>query len=132
MAKTKNFQLNCDYDHSGNPFDMEHKVKGFVTVSKKKILNFDVDFTSSLFDVFAYKKMKMNICGKGMQKSANESKFLAKNVSKYFKNIKDTDFKKTKIKNNECFTLKKNGSRKLRNRKKKKRSKRRKMEISFI
>ena len=92
---------------------MEHKVKGFVTVSKKKIISFDVDFTSTLFDIFDYKKMKMSICAKGIQQQAKEAKFLSKNLSKYFKDIKEKDFKKTKTKDNECFLLKKNANRKL-------------------
>lgn len=37
----------------------------------------DVDFTSSLWDVYAYKKLKMNLCGKGLNKVKDENKYLS-------------------------------------------------------
>lgn len=127
ISKEKKFNLNCTYDHDNNPFQMNHKVKGTVQVSKKTVADFKFDFTSSLFDPFAYKKMDFNLCGSQFSKLNKQqtSKHLATKLSKYFKNIKANDIKEKKLKNEECFVMSKTNGRKLRKKNRRLRRKKR-------
>lgn len=53
--------LKCNYDHSNNPFNMEHKVEGTMALKKKKF-NFKINLTSSLLNPLAYKKLDLKFC----------------------------------------------------------------------
>lgn len=63
LKKTKSFKLECNYDHNNNPFNMDHKLKGSIKVGKSNLANFNVNINSSLWDVFAYKKLDFDLCG---------------------------------------------------------------------
>lgn len=45
---------------------MDHKMKGAIKLGKKNIAHFNVDISSTLWDVFAYKKLDVGLCGKGL------------------------------------------------------------------
>lgn len=70
-------KFNCNYDHSFNPFNMEHKLNGNMILDKTK-LNFDLDFSSSLFSIYDFTKVDMKIC-------ANSNIFDMKNIKKELK-----------------------------------------------
>ena len=66
FVKSKNHKANisdfkCNYDHSFNPFNMEHKLNGTMKLNNAD-LNFDLDFSSSLFSIYDFKKVDMKIC----------------------------------------------------------------------
>ena len=53
--------FTCNYDHSMNPFDMSHKLNGVIKINDKDI-KFDVNFESSLFSLYDFKKLNIKLC----------------------------------------------------------------------
>lgn len=55
-------KLKCNYQHTNNPFNMKHTVKGAIVMKKEKV-NFNIDLTSPLWSIKNFSKLDMRVCG---------------------------------------------------------------------
>lgn len=106
--KVGNIKLNCNYEHSNNIFNIEHKLKAEGVFNKRK-LNIDVKMHSSLFNLFDFSDLAGEICHSkfGNDKGKKDIELLRKSfLKKFAKNVTNKDIVKKERKGMICYSAK--------------------------
>ena len=107
-------KAQCNYTHSSNPFNMEHKVQGIIKAQKDRF-NISLDFASPLWDIKSASTVNFKFCSKTFKgKGKKLQHVFAQGFSKQFNGINKKDMKLQQENKNECIVFVKKDSRKLR------------------